>query len=1148
MIHNDKDRNKMEKTDSSASRQSIGTRESELLCGSCDEDALRQCRQLISIFDNIDEVIYVADPATHEILYANRTLVKERGNIVGKKCYEALQGFKEPCSFCTNKYIFSGENLNRSYIWEFQNTVNQHWYHCIDKAIRWPDGRLVRYEMAIDITESRLYGKRISRINECLLKFKHNPNENIDSLVALCGELLAADCSLYNRLEGDKLHTLSIWNEPSGYQRSDRAEGHICYDVVTHNAEDIVVVRNLGNTGYAVTDPNVGRYNLQTYVGSPVKLSGERIGVLCALYQRDIEPCEDDKNVLGIIAAAIAVEESRYSIKKSLEHSIEFERLISRLSTVFINLSPAEIDSAINRALEAIGRFSGVDRSYIFSVYDSKTKADNIYEWCLEGVESRMSALKGITDEMMPWFAKKIRNNEVIHIRNIDDMPEEAAREKDFMKREGLKSVIIVPLLYDNDIMGLIGFDSIKIEKVWSENDISLLRTAGSIFASALKHKEADQALRAGEAFLSSIFKSIQDGISVLDEDYNIIRVNSSMEKWYAHNMPLVGKKCYEAYHGRSSPCEICPTRRTIATKEAAYEIVPHTGKNGEAIGWLDLYSFPLVDVGTGKISGAIEYVRDITARKQSDEALRASESKYRAVFENTGSATIIIEDDSTISLANSQFAVLSGYTIKEIEWLKSWKDFVAKEDLAKLERYHQLRIVDPNTAPKRYEFRFVDKIGNIKDIYIVVDMIPGTKKSVASLIDISDRRKNEIEREKLNNDLLRSNEKLKQMALLDPHTGLYNHRYLVEVLEREFYRAKRHAHPISVIMLDLDYFKSINDVYGHAFGDLVLKQLSRQLKQMVREYDIVVRYGGEEFVIISPATDNTQGVTLAHRILDALTLYNFGNDKHTVKLKLSLAVASYPEDHVLKGIELVELTEKILSKAKESGGNRVYSSSDLIKDKGDALIVSKANTEARFLKDKIEKLTKRTNQGLIESVSAFAKTIELKDQCTGEHVERTVRYATDLAKELGLSKGEIELVKRAAMLHDLGKIGISEEILRKRSKLTRKEFEQIKKHPQIGVDIIRPIQFLHSIIPLMLYHHEHWDGRGYPYGLKGDEIPVGARIVALADVYQALTSDRPYRKAYSRTKAIKLIKQNAGSQFDPNIVNVFLNMLKNNK
>jgi HD-GYP domain-containing protein (c-di-GMP phosphodiesterase class II) len=130
-------------------------------------------------------------------------------------------------------------------------------------------------------------------------------------------------------------------------------------------------------------------------------------------------------------------------------------------------------------------------------------------------------------------------------------------------------------------------------------------------------------------------------------------------------------------------------------------------------------------------------------------------------------------------------------------------------------------------------------------------------------------------------------------------------------------------------------------------------------------------------------------------------------------------------------------------------------------------------------------------------------------------------------------------------MLHDLGKVGISEQILHKKSKLNTKEFTEIKKHPQIGVDIIRPIQSLQSIIPLLLYHHERWDGKGYPFGLKKENIPLGARIVAIADVYQALVSDRPYRRAYPKRKAMEMIKENSGTHFDPDIVDVFINILQ---
>jgi len=139
-------------------------------------------------------------------------------------------------------------------------------------------------------------------------------------------------------------------------------------------------------------------------------------------------------------------------------------------------------------------------------------------------------------------------------------------------------------------------------------------------------------------------------------------------------------------------------------------------------------------------------------------------------------------------------------------------------------------------------------------------------------------------------------------------------------------------------------------------------------------------------------------------------------------------------------------------------------------------------------------------------------------------------------------------MIKQAAMLHDLGKIGISENILLKKGKLTVKEFEEIKRHPQIGADIIRPIQVLHGLIPFIFYHHERWDGKGYPSGIRGEDIPLGARIIAIADVYQALISDRPYHKAFSENVAVGIIKKASGTQFDPRIVNIFLKIINKKK
>lgn len=447
----------------------------------------------------------------------------------------------------------------------------------------------------------------------------------------------------------------------------------------------------------------------------------------------------------------------------------------------------------------------------------------------------------------------------------------------------------------------------------------------------------------------------------------------------------------------------------------------------------------------------------------------------------------------------------------------------------------------------------FLPSLNDNKGIYVWAKATPIYDKSgnfvgaIETIRDITERKLSREKLEKLNSELIKSNKVFKQMALKDPHTGLYNYRYLGEVIEAEFLRAKRYAHPLSAILLDIDYFKSVNDVYGHQFGDLVLKQFARQLKLAVRQYDIVVRFGGEEFVVLSPATNRADAVGLGDRILEIISLYDFGDREHNIKLKVSIAVSSYPEDKISKGQDLIDLADHILSKVKELGGNRVYSSVDLktIEEKDNFIPAPDKTTDVRLLKKKLDKLTRQANQGLVESIFAFAKTIELKDHYTGEHVEKTVHYATEVARKLGLQKEEIEKISQASILHDLGKIGVSEKILLKKGKLTKKEYDEIKRHPQIAVDILRPIQSLQGVVPMIYYHHERWDGKGYSSGLKGDQIPMGARIIAVSDVYEALTSDRPYRKAYPKEEAIKIVKNSSGSQFDPKVVDAFLEVLQ---
>ncbi|MFH1777252.1 MAG: diguanylate cyclase [Candidatus Omnitrophota bacterium] len=551
----------------------------------------------------------------------------------------------------------------------------------------------------------------------------------------------------------------------------------------------------------------------------------------------------------------------------------------------------------------------------------------------------------------------------------------------------------------------------------------------------------------------------------------------------------------------------------------------------------------PVRDVNK-KIRYVVETIEDITERKKVEEARRDSEERYRALFDQAADSIVLIDVQSGALLEfNNTACERLGYTREEFKRLKI-SDFEVVEKPSDV-RKHIRKII--KKGADCFETKHRTKNGEIRNILVSSKAVSIQGKNfVQSIwIDITDKKKAEEKLDALNKELIRSNRQLGHMALVDSHTGLYNHRYLMDIIETEYYRAKRYSQPLSVIMIDIDYFKSINDVYGHQFGDLVLKQLAVLLKRMVRRHDITVRFGGEEFIIIASGIDRAEALVLAQRIMDASNLYNFGDKKYVVRLKLSIAAASYPEDKAAKGIDLVEAADRILNKVKEHGGSRIYSALDIKKDTSSDFKKNRGVSNVKFLREKIEKLTKRANQSLIEAVFAFAKTIRLKDRHTGEHVERIVNFSTEIAKALNLPKDEIELIKQASVLHDLGKIGITDKILRKNSKLTKKEFEQIKKHPQIGVDIIRPIHFLHRVIPFILYHHERWDGKGYPMGLKGEAIPLGARIVAIADQYEALIANRPYRKACSDKMAMEFIKKGAGIQFDPKIVKIFLKVMK---
>jgi diguanylate cyclase (GGDEF)-like protein len=364
--------------------------------------------------------------------------------------------------------------------------------------------------------------------------------------------------------------------------------------------------------------------------------------------------------------------------------------------------------------------------------------------------------------------------------------------------------------------------------------------------------------------------------------------------------------------------------------------------------------------------------------------------------------------------------------------------------------------------------------------------------------------------------------EKMQQQAITDFLTGVHNHRYLRDRLEEELARTNRGGLPFSIMMLDLDQFALFNDTYGHPAGDTVLRNVASAIASACRATDILGRYGGDEFMVILPQTNKTQAKRLARRIQSRLGRQPFriGEEGAEMSVTVSIGVASSPEDGD-RGERLILEADAALYESKRRGGNRIF----LCGRPSDSSLASRSGT-----------------LGIIQ---ALVNALGEKEPYGRDHNSIAARYAGLMAEVLALSDGERENLRKATLLHDVGKLAIPDRILLKPGPLSKQEWPGVRKHVLLGEAIVRGIPELANAAAAVVSHHERWDGRGYPRGLQGEDIPLLGRIIAVVDAYSAMTCDRPYRKALSHGQALRELKSNAGTQFDPRLVDVLLELIK---
>ena len=368
--------------------------------------------------------------------------------------------------------------------------------------------------------------------------------------------------------------------------------------------------------------------------------------------------------------------------------------------------------------------------------------------------------------------------------------------------------------------------------------------------------------------------------------------------------------------------------------------------------------------------------------------------------------------------------------------------------------------------------------------------------------------------------------------ATHDRLTGVPNRETLLATLAAEVERAGRHYKPLSVAFIDIDRFKPINDTYGHNSGDAVLRQVANLIADSVRASDTFGRYGGEEFMLILPETTPEDAVGLAEE-LRALVMQERLRiaSGQEIKATISIGIAGGRGSELQLDM-LVDRADAAMYAAKSLGRNRTYLFRDL--DENATVHRAPISAEHRAQATAIGQWASDT------ATQALASVLAPQPYHRGRPSDMIASLATGLALEMNLPAEDIERIRIASLLHDLGKIAIPEEILDKPSTLSDSEWQAIGEHPRIGQVILEQASSLREAIPVVLHHHERFNGGGYPHGLKGSEIPLGARIVAVADAYHAMVHERPYKGALSHEQALVELQQHAGTQFDPAVVDVF--------
>ncbi len=653
----------------------------------------------------------------------------------------------------------------------------------------------------------------------------------------------------------------------------------------------------------------------------------------------------------------------------------------------------------------------------------------------------------------------------------------------------GIGKVFISKIMKDDIMLGDFTFFMKSGEDLENSNFIEILSGYAGLY---LERQSIQKDLINKTEELEDFFNVNLDLLCIADTDGRFIRLNRSWEDILGYSTEeLAGRKFLDFVH----PDDVTSTMETVARLENQEKITNFTNRYKAADGsyrWIEWRSNP---------KGRLIYAaaRDITERKKMLDDLQESSRKFselaeqshleqerfRATLLSVGDAVIAADDSGRITIMNDVAEYLTGWTPEEAEGRIMHEVFEIADEITGISCDDPLRevLLTGQTVELGDHSILKKRNGDMIPVEVSSSPIRGKDGFIAGVVTVF-------------RDYTEKREKQREVEYLSFHdylTGLYNRRYFEDALKRLDSAVNM---PFTVFVVDVNGLKLINDSYGHDMGDMVLKKAAGILKKCCREDAIISRIGGDEFTVLHPQTDKEAAEKMKEHILRSAE----GSDLETVIV--SLAVGFAVKDSVDTDI------------------------ANIIKD-----------ADARMYKDKAG--SSRTIRS--EMIKRIIRHLNERYDSEKKHTEMVSWYCEKTAAAMGLNNSEVSAVRTAGIFHDIGKIRLAPEILNKRGTLTPEEWKLVRYHSVAGYSILKNAEEYTGIAETVLYHHERWDGKGYPKGLKGEKIPLYSRMIAVADAFEAMTSDRPYRRTLTESEAVSELIKFAGTQFDPQIVDIFI-------